>query len=122
MAQSTFSVNNAAAAAVAFTLQSQDSKEARYINPSTSLAAPQAAVISHDIKPAGTKGTDKHVVAFSTTLLDATGVQQTVKCSLMLSVSRSTVLTDAMVKDVAAFVRNFCTDAVVLNLADGITP
>ncbi len=122
MAQNSFNVNNAAGSAVGFSLQSQDSKEARYINTATSLAAPQACIISHDIKPNGVKGTDKHIIKFSTTVVDSLGVQQTVIASLMLSVSRSSSITDTMCKDVASFVRNFATDAVVLQLVDGITP
>lgn len=122
MASPSFSVNNSAAVAKTFTLQSQDMRIARYIDTATSLAQPSKAEISHDLKPDSSKGSDGHMVKFSIGILDANASLQTVVCSLKLSIPRSAAITDLNVKDVAAFVRNYCTDSCILALADGITP
>jgi len=122
MASTTFVVNNGAAVAKTFTLQSQDLKTASYINTESSLSAPQVAVISHDLKPTGAKGNDRHNVSFKTTLLDSVGVAHTISCSLQLSVPRSAVVTDALVLDAVRFTTNYLTDARVASLGDGVTP
>lgn len=122
MPSTTFAVNNRAAVPVTFTLQSVSGTKAEYINTASSLQNPEAAVISHDLKPAGSLGTDRHSLSFKKVVTDANGVPAVVSASLTLSVPRSSVVTEVMTQDVAAFVSNYLTEVRVAALIDGITP
>lgn len=122
MAQASFVVNNDAAAAKTFTLQSQDLKSAGYIDMSSTLMEPVLGVISHDIKPTGSSGSDRHSVSFKIVKLDSNNVAHTISASMTLTVPRATVITDTMVQDVRAFLVNYLTNANVAKLIDGVTP
>lgn len=122
MAQSSFVVKNLADQDITFALQGQDARNANYIQTGTSLALPGIAVVSHDIKPSGSKGMDKHVVAFKTTVADSLGVPQVATASLMISVPRASEVTEIMVQNLVQYLRYYCTDACVAKLMDGITP
>lgn len=122
MASNTFVVNNDAAVAKTFTLQSQDMKEAKYIDTASSLSVPTFATISHQIVPQGRSGIDRHLVKFGISAVDVEGKTFTVTASCQLSIPRSTAITDTIIKDVTAFMRNYMTSAYALLLSDGITP
>lgn len=123
MAQSSFVVNNHAAVATTFLLQSQDTKVAKYITAASSLAEPRGAEISHDLKPTGSKGTDRHLVKFFIGRKTTDGLIVNVEVgSLQLSIPRDTAFTDTDTLDIVAFIKNYLTDANVALLVDGVTP
>lgn len=123
MAQASFVVNNHAAAATTFLLQSQDTRLAKYIVASSSLAEPVGAEISHDLKPAGSKGTDRHLVKFFIGRKTTDGLVVNVEVgSLQLSVPRDTAFTSTDALDIVAYIKNYLSDANVALLIDGVTP
>lgn len=123
MAASSFVVKNHAATDTTFLLQSQDTKVAKYITADSSLAEPCGAEISHELKPTGSKGTDRHLVKFFRGRKTTDGLIVNVEvASLQISKPRDTAFTDTDTLDNVAFIKNFLTDANVALLIDGVTP
>lgn len=124
MASSSFSVADSSAENVTFSLQSLNRSTAIYIDSNSTLQLPCAAEISHDIKAAGAKGTDRHIVKFRKTVKDTeTGEVGTGVASLQFSVPRNSGITDTIIQDLNAFVANYIATSGNLNkLLDGITP
>ena len=122
MASAIFTVNNDAGTSIAFTLQGTSGRTAEYINTQSSLSEPLSAVMGHDIKSIGSKGTDRHNVSFKQTVLDVTGAAHTCSISVQIAVPRSAVITSEMIYDLRAFIVGYLTKGHVGLLIDGITP
>lgn len=111
MAGKTFSVNNAAAAAVTFNPTTALKDGVNYVDSATALSAPRLAVVKHTLAPSTkASGVDRHYVQFSQTRYDANGVPYTYSIGFTEVVPR-TVITAADVADGRAFAKNFIGDA-----------
>lgn len=124
MAQSSFIVADSSATDKTFILQTTSSNSNTYIDTSSTLTLPSAAEISHDLRPAGANGTDRHLVKFRLTVKDAeTGEVATALASLQLSIPRHSAVTSTVCEDLVAFVTNYISTGTNLDLIlDGITP
>lgn len=110
MAGKTFSVNNAAAAAITFNPTTNLKDGVNYVDSTTALSAPRLAVVKHTLAPSTkSAGIDRHYVEFSQTRYDANGLAFTARVGVSLVVPR-TVTTTADVADLVAFSKNFLAD------------
>lgn len=115
MAGKTFSVNNAAAAAITFNPTILVKDGTQYVDPSTSLATPRLATVKHTIPSvASAAAIDRHYVQFQQTVYDANGkaFQASVAISVVLP---RTVVTPAQYADLRAFAKNFLTSDTIMN-------
>jgi len=95
-----------------------------YTDQSSGLVAPQSLRISHNLRPVGAKGTDRHNISFSKGIVETTSLQFLQgSISMTLSVPRSTEFTLAMVKDLVAQMTSYLNlTANVTTLMNGGTP
>jgi hypothetical protein len=95
-----------------------------YVDQSSSLTAPQTLRISHNIRPQGAKGTDRHTITLQKGVVETTSLQFLLgSVSLTISVPRSTDFTLAMVKDLVAQMTSYVNlTANVTALMNGGTP
>lgn len=121
---STFTVKkNDGTTDVVYTLQGNSTTEASYIDTTSSLSAPRKAIVSHQLKPTGSQGSDRHQVLFQSVVLDANNVPHTISVNMMLTVPRATVATDTLVLDaIAATVNYLGLSGIRAALIDGIIP
>lgn len=107
MAGKTFSVNNAAAAAITFNPTILVKDGTQYVDPSTSLATPRMAIVKHTIpSTASASSVDRHYIQFQQTVYDANGKPFQASVSLSIVLPR-TVVTGAQYADLRAFAKNF---------------
>lgn len=114
MAGKSFSVNNAAAAAITFNPTVLVKDGTQYVDPSTSLATPRMAVVKHTMPGVGSaSAVDRHYVQFQQTAYDANGkaFQAAVGISIVLP---RTVVTPAQYADLVAFAKNFLSNAAFM--------
>lgn len=132
MATSTVTLYKGPETATIYTLQGVVGAKSSYINSSSSLRAPDALIVNHDVKAPGAKGSDRHQVLKQFAVESDTGVDIN-SVNVSLSVPRNTSLTDThVVNEVAAAISYFVGDlspaqfsnltAVVASLIDGVTP
>lgn len=108
---------------VTYSLQGNSQTDASYIDATSSLSAPRKAVISHQLKPIGSAGSDRHQVLFQSVVLDANNVAHVISANIVLTVPRAAVATDTLAKDVLAAAVNYLALAGVKDaLIDGIIP
>lgn len=121
---STFTVKKADGTTdVTYSLQSAASDSASYIDASSSLAAPRLVKVSHNLKPIGSTGSDRHTVLAQAVVLDSNNAPQVMSASLTWTVPRSANATDILSKDVLAALVNYLNLAGVRDaLIDGIIP
>lgn len=121
---STFTVKKADGTTdVVYSLQGTASDSASYIDKTSSLAAPRTVKISHSIKPIGSTGSDRHTVLVQSVIQDANGVSHVISDSRTITVPRSAVATDTLIKDcIAATTGYFALSGVIDSLIDGIIP
>lgn len=105
-----------------FSLQGTSSNESKYIDPDSSLAAPLGFSVKFNTPPIGSKANDRCIVSFYDVIIqtDNTPAVGSIKCEI--SVPRSGDWTEDQTRALAAYVRNYLTDARVQLLVDGITP
>lgn len=114
MAGKSFSVNNAAAAAITFNPTILVKDGTQYVDPSTSLATPRMAVVKHTMPGVGSaSAVDRHYVQFQQTAYDTNGkaFQAAVGVSIVLP---RTVVTPAQYADLVAFAKNFLSNAAFM--------
>lgn len=122
MASATFDVNNVAAEAITFILTSQDKKSVAYMAPTSSLAEPIRSGVSVDLRPNGSKGSDRVTLDFSHTVINSQALPVTGRVSVMFVVPRDTAVTSAHMLDLVSFVTSRLTAPNVALLLDGIAP
>jgi hypothetical protein len=114
MSGKTFSVNNAAAAAVPFTPTVLLPDGQQYVDAATALTEPRFAVVKHTMASSSSNtGIDRHYVQFQKTRYDALGKAQTVSIGISVVVPRSTV-TAADLADIKAFAKNLLGDSTIM--------
>lgn len=121
---STFTVKKADGTTdVTYSLQSAASDSASYIDASSSLSAPRMVKVSHNLKPIGSTGSDRHTVLAQAVVLDSNNAPQVMSASLTWTVPRSASATDILSKDVLAALVNYLNLVGVRDaLIDGIIP
>lgn len=108
---------------VVYNLQSAASDAASYIDATSTLSAPRTMKISHQIKPIGSSGSDRHTILAQSVVLDINNVPHIMSASLTWTIPRAAVATDTLAKDVLAAAANYLNLAGVRDaLIDGILP
>jgi hypothetical protein len=109
---------------VTYKLQQNNGSQKIYQNESAGLAEPETLRVQHFLRPAGSKGTDRHQIVLSKAIVEDTSNQYLVlSASLQLSVPRSTEITLSMVKDIIAQLTSYVNlTANVTSLFNGGTP
>lgn len=95
-----------------------------YTDQASGLTAPQSLRISHNLRPEGAKGTDRHVVTLRKGIIETASSQFLLgSVSLTISVPRSDDFTLAMVKDLIAQMTSYVNlTANLTALVNGGTP
>lgn len=108
---------------VVYSLQSNDGASASYIDTTSQLSAPRVVKVSHQIKPIGNAGSDRHTVLAQSVVLDANQQPHIMSASLTWTIPRASVSTDTLSKDVLAALTNYLNLSGVRDaLIDGIIP
>lgn len=108
---------------VVYSLQGTSQDAASYIDASSSLASPRTVKVSHNVKPIGSSGSDRHTVIAQSVALDTNNVAHVMSASLTWTIPRASVATDTLSKDVlAALVNYLALSGVKDALIDGIIP
>lgn len=108
---------------VVYSLQSSSADAVSYIDASSSLAAPRLVKITHQTKPIGTQGSDRHTVLAQSVVLDANQLPHIMSASLTWTIPRASVATDTLSKDVLVALTNYLNLSGVKDaLIDGIFP
>ena len=108
---------------VVYNLQSAASDAASYIDATSTLSAPRTMKISHQIKPIGSSGSDRHTILAQSVVLDVNNVPHIMSASLTWTIPRAAVATDTLAKDVLAAAANYLNLVGVRDaLIDGILP
>lgn len=108
---------------VVYSLQGTSSSDASYIDSTSSLSAPRIVKVSHQLKPVGSTGSDRHSVIAQAVVLDANNVPHTMSASLTWTIPRAAVATDTLSKDVLAAVLGYLGLSGVKDaMIDGIIP
>lgn len=108
---------------VVYSLQGSAANEASYIDATSSLSAPRRVVVSHNIKPIGNSGSDRHTVLAQSVVLDTNNVAHVTSASCTITVPRASVATDTVVLDCIAALTNYLAlTGVKAALIDGIIP
>jgi hypothetical protein len=88
---------------VTYTFQRRDGNTDVYANQVAGLVEPETLRVTHNLRPTGQKGTDRHQIVFQKAIVeDTTGNYLVLAASLQLSVPRSGEITLAMLKDIIA--------------------
>jgi hypothetical protein len=109
---------------VTYTISRSTGLVSEYSDQSSGLTTPQILRVTHNLRPVGAKGTDRHTIALQKVVVEtATGISLVGSVSLQISVPRSTDFTLAMVKDLIAQLTSYCNlTANVTGLFNGATP
>lgn len=122
MASSTITLKDHLEADNVFSLQGNSPTEAKYIDPDSSLAAPLGFSVKFSTPAIGSKANDRCVITFSDVDVLTDGSAAVGSIKVELSIPRASTWTEAQTRALAAYVRNYLTDARVQLLVDGITP
>lgn len=123
MASNTLTLKNEAASDVVYTLAGTSGSSSQYVQTGSSAAQPKKLTIKNDMKPIGSKGSDRHQILLQHVYLDSLGRPQVVSASVQVTVPRDVVITDAIAKDVMAGVASaFSISGFKDALLDGILP
>ena len=115
MSGKSFSVNNAAAAAVTFNPTVTLKDGVQYIDASSTLSSPRLAAIKHNIAPATQNlASDRHYVQFTKTMFDAAGKAYTASVGISVVIPRS-VIQAGDVADLRSFAKNLLGTDVIWN-------
>lgn len=108
---------------VTYSLQSAASDSASYIDATSNLSAPRTVRVTHQLKPVGSTGSDRHSVLAQGVVLDANNIPHIMSCSITWTIPRAAVATDTLSKDVLAAAVNYLGLTGVRDaLIDGILP
>jgi hypothetical protein len=109
---------------VTYKLQQNQGSLKVYGNESAGLTTPETLRVQHFLRPAGSRGTDRHQIVFSKAIVESTtGQYMVLSASLQLNIPRSTEVTLAMTKDIMAQMTSYANlTANVTSLFNGATP
>lgn len=108
---------------VVYSLQNNNGDSVSYIDTTSQLSAPRLVKVSHQIKPIGSSGSDRHSVVAQSVVLDANQQPHIMSASLTWTIPRASVATDTLSKDVLAAMVNYLNLSGVRDaLIDGIIP
>lgn len=108
---------------VTYSLQGASADSASYIDATSTLSAPRTVKVSHQIKPTGSTGSDRHTVLAQAVVQDANNVSHVMSASLTWTVPRAAQATEALNKDCLAALVNYLNLSGVKDaLIDGILP
>lgn len=108
---------------VVYSLQNNSGDSVSYIDTTSQLSAPRIVKVSHQIKPIGSSGSDRHSVVAQSVVLDANQQPHIMSASLTWTIPRASVSTDTLSKDVLAALVNYLNLSGVRDaLIDGIIP
>lgn len=133
MASSTIDLYKGADSSVSYTLQGTVGTRSSYIQSASSLRLPDALVVNHELKSAGSAGSDRHQVLKQLAAEDTSGKVDILSFNQTLAVPRNNGITDTMVieqvaEGISFFIGNLTSGqvskltSVVANLIDGVTP
>lgn len=117
MYASPMTLKDGSAANVTFVKLTSDAQSSKWVNSATTLSTPSSMQISHTMTTAP-DGSDRHLVKFAKTVLDANSRPRTVVLNCTLSVPRIGI-TRADVNDVIAELKEFVVTANVDALLRG---
>lgn len=92
-----------------FVLISQSNGESTRIDSSTTPAEPKLMNVKHTVSGKGAAAVDRHLLQFSLTKNDGSGIPRVAVVNFTIAVPRSTITT-ADVKDLAAHAVDFISD------------
>jgi hypothetical protein len=109
---------------VTFTIQSHDGSGQVFTNQSAGLVEPESLLITHNLRPQGAKGTDRHTVSYRKVKVETTSLQNLVLgISVQFAIPRSGDITLAMVKDAMAMLTSYLNlTANITSIYNGATP
>lgn len=109
---------------VTYTQQSNSGSQQVYSNVAAGLVEPETIRIQHFLRPAGAKGSDRHQIVFTKSIVeDTTNQYLQLIGSLQFSVPRSAEITLAMLKDMVAQMTSYINrNANLSSLFNGATP
>lgn len=108
---------------VTYSLQGASADSAAYIDATSTLSAPRILKISHQIKPTGSTGSDRHTVLAQAVVQDTMNVSHVMSASLTWTVPRASQATETLNKDcLAALLGYLGLTGVKDALIDGILP
>jgi hypothetical protein len=108
---------------VIFTEVSQSGSKQSFLNTASALTVPESIDVEHQIKQAGAKGTDRHIITYKLGDVDATtGQFSQLSLSLTLNIPRAAGITAAKVKDAAKVLQCFLKQTEIANIMSGVTP
>jgi len=102
---------------VTYRLVTRDGNGSRRIDIATDLTQPAHLSIRHSVAGAGANAVDRHLVQFTRTINDSTGIPRTLTVNLTMAVPRNAVITAALVKDQLANLVDLLSDGAVTSLA-----
>jgi len=109
---------------VTYTQQSNNGSQVVYSNVSAGLVEPETIRVQHFLRPAGAKGSDRHQIVYTKSIVeDTTNQYLSLIGSIQFSVPRSAEITLAMFKDMMAQLTSYLNRGTVLtSLYNGATP
>lgn len=107
---------------VVYDLLSETGAKREYINKSAGLLEAEKLMISHNMRPAGAKGSDIHVIEFSKQDVDdTTGAFTVGSARLTLTIPRATGFSTTVIRDLTKQLQCLLANAVIDALVVGVT-
>jgi hypothetical protein len=108
---------------VTYTLQQANGSQNVYQNTAAGLVEPETLRIQHFLRPAGAKGSDRHQIVYTKSIVeDTTNQYLSMIGSIQFSVPRSAEITLTMFKDMMAQLTSYLNRGTVLTaLFNGAT-
>jgi hypothetical protein len=107
---------------VVYDLISEQGPRKEFLVAASGLSEAERLVVTHTLRPNGSKGTDTHSFTFSKgDVDDVTGAFTLGSVEVILRVPRATAFTDTIVKDLTKQAQCLLTNTFVVGLKNGIT-
>lgn len=109
---------------VTYTLQQANGAQMNYSNVAAGLVEPESLRIQHFLRPSGAKGSDRHQIVYTKSIVeDTTNQYLSMIGSIQFSVPRSAEITLTMFKDMVAQLTSYLNRGSVLtSIFNGATP
>lgn len=109
---------------VTYTLQQANGSQMNYSNVAAGLVEPESLRIQHFLRPSGAKGSDRHQIVYTKSIVeDTTNQYLSMIGSIQFSVPRSAEITLTMFKDMVAQLTSYLNRGSVLtSIFNGATP
>lgn len=107
---------------ITFDLVSEQGGKRVYLNKSTGLTESETIEIEHNLRPAGAKGSDRHIIrVLKQDVDDTTGAFTIASFVLTISIPRATAFTSTVVKDLSKYLQCLLKQSFIGDLAVGVT-